>query len=162
MYFFRILSQKECQESGFGISPKNAPLFNDDDKIGKVTISDNEALKRKQKKKRGDRGNRGNKINVSFMPTIFYALLCRNAQRNSTATIAMPLLFSTKTAPVPQGTIVLMAPSMHMNSRVPWVHSAMPLVCLMSLSAALVQVATIVMNWGRQLTPRNAIKVSKR
>lgn len=76
-------------------------------------------------------------------------------------TIAMPQLFSTRTALVLQGTIVLMALNMPMSFHVLWERSAVPLVCLVSVNAVHAQVVTTVTSWDRQPTRSNAIKVRK-
>ena len=59
-------------------------------------------------------------LEVVKLVTVFiaYAFLFRCAQRGSTVTIAMLLLFSTRTAPVLQDTIVQMVLNMHMSSLV--------------------------------------------
>ena len=96
---------------------------------------------------------------VTALMTDNFILHLRYAQRDSTVIIAMHLWFSTRIAPVPQVSIAQMALHMHLSSHVLWGHSAMSLVYLMSLNVVHALVVITVMNWGRQPSPRNVIKV---
>ena len=96
---------------------------------------------------------------VTALMTDNFVLHLRYAQRDSTVIIAMHLWCSTRIAPVPQVSIAQMALHMHLSSHVLWGHSAMSLVYLMSLSVVHALVVITVMNWGRQPSPRNVIKV---
>ena len=96
---------------------------------------------------------------VTALMTDNFVLHLRYARRDSTVIIAMHLWCSTRIAPVPQVSIAQMALHMHLSSHVLWGHSAMSLVYLMSLSVVRALVVITVMNWGRQPSPRNAIKV---
>lgn len=96
---------------------------------------------------------------MTALKTDNFVLQLRCAQRVSTVIIAMHLWFSTRIAPVPQVSIAQMALHMHLSSHVLWGHSAMSLVYLKSLSVVHALVVTTVINWGRQPSPRNVIKV---
>ena len=76
-------------------------------------------------------------------------------------TIAMLLLFSTRTAPVLQAIIVQMAPDMLLNFPVHWVHSVTFLVFPMSHNVLLVLGATTAMNLGKLPSLSFATKVRK-
>lgn len=76
-------------------------------------------------------------------------------------TIAMLLLFSTRTAPVLQAIIVQMAPDMLLNFPAHWVHSVTFLVFPMSHNVLLVLGATTVMNLGRLPSLSFVTKVRK-